>query len=36
VAGKKNKITDLKNKTFKSVEQNNRFKKCIQGGKSKR
>jgi hypothetical protein len=27
VAGKINRITDLKNTLFKSVEQNNRFKK---------
>jgi hypothetical protein len=27
-----NRITDLKNSTFISVEQNSRFKKCIQEG----
>jgi hypothetical protein len=31
VAGKKNIITDLKTTLYKSVQQNNRFKKCIQG-----
>ena len=36
MADKKNRITDLKNTLFKSVEQNNRFKKCVQGGKSKK